>query len=291
MKRIINYSTLLLFACLINISIFSDAIRKNFYKSITNWTNYEISIISNEKLPRIDSNFDSQFPSDGIAYNLGEARDKAFRKAQKSNRKKMSYALERITLNENFTIGEYLEVNPSIKSKFIRYFNSNPELEIIEYKQNQIQLTSNLLLLGSGNLMSLFYSELGGDDIPLPEESLPGEDYTGFIIDARGTDFQPSLFPKIQNEDGRDIFNRYVANPASIQEIGMVYYSDIESSAKIRNRTGKNPYFGVPIGIAGKNKTMLVLADQEIQKILNSPISRKNLKYCKIVILLDAQAL
>jgi hypothetical protein len=265
----------------------SDVIRKDFFQSAVNWSRYEIQLIAEVNIPKIQIHEEMSGSYEQTATNLSEARNIAYSNAHKKNRSRLNIAMEKILFDENYTLGEYMEENPKYKSKIIHYFNENPEKETIVYNKNKLILESSLNLLGSNELISVFFAELGGDVLPEIHDDLPGDSYTGLIIDARGTSFRPSLFPKIQNQEGRDFFSRKIANPNSILEMGLVSYIDKENHPSIVRRVGRNPYLVNPMSIVGKNLTNLVLANEEIAKIISSPSNRKNLRLCKVVILVD----
>jgi len=92
------------------------------------------------------------------------------------------------------------------------------------------------------------------------------------------------LEPQIYSSD---LFNKFMVHPASVQEIGMVGYYSNPKDPNLIKRIGKNPYKLYPIQITGKNKTNIILPYEEGKKILSSSITKRNLKLCKIAILVN----
>ncbi|MCC5813689.1 MAG: hypothetical protein JJT78_02960 [Leptospira sp.] len=279
-KFLVSISAFLFFS-----GLGSDVVRKDFFQSAVNWSRYEIQLNTEVNVPRIQIHDELNHFSGQTATNLSEARSIAYSNAHKKNRSRMNIAMEKLLFDENYTLGEYMEENPKYKSKIIHYFNENPEKETIVYEKNKLVLESRLNLLGSQELISVFFPELGGEVLPEIHDDLPSDSFTGLIIDARGTSFRPSLFPKIQNQEGRDIFSRKIANPNSILELGLVSYMENSNHPSVARRVGRNPYLVNPMSVVGKNLTNLVLANEEIAKIISSPSNRKNLRLCKVVIL------
>lgn len=261
----------------------AQVVRKDFYATVTNWSDYSLTVNTSETLPPIAIH--SKNTSSGFAPNLSEARNSALVQARFINRSKLNLALERIVLDENHNLGEYMDENPIFRDSVIEYFNSTPETETKRLEKNTLHLESRLQLIGRKKLISLFFQDLGGGDFPEFRDHLPSEDYSGVVVDARDIEFQPSLFPKLMNEYGVDLYNRNYALPAAIQEMGMVAYLDNPKSTELRKRVGKNPYWVVPTAVSGKNKTNLVLSYEEGKKVLASSLTRRNLKLCKVVIL------
>jgi hypothetical protein len=266
--------------------LISQVLKKDFYGSVVNWTEYQIFVESKEEIPKILNEGDENSEEFGF-YNLRDARNHSYKEARISNRSKLNRALENIILDENYTVGEWMDQDSKLKSKILNYYNGEFEIENKKIQQKYLLLKSMLNLRGKKNLLSLLYSDLGGEEIPTFTDSLPTSEFTGFIFDLRELSIQPSLFPKIQNEYGTDIFNKYMAHPASVQELGMVgYYSDA-NDPRLVQRVGKNPYKIFPIQVVGKNKTNLIIPYEEAKKILSSERNRKNIKLCKIAFLIQ----
>jgi len=180
-----------------------------------------------------------------------------------------------------------MDQDSKLKTKIINYYNCDIEIENKKIHQNFLSLKSTLVLRGNNNLISMLYTELGGEDFPEYTDGSPEVEFTGLLIDLRDHQFNPSLFPKIQNEYGADLFNKFMVHPASVQEIGMVGYYSNPKDPNLIKRIGKNPYKLYPIQITGKNKTNIILPYEEGKKILSSSITKRNLKLCKIAILVN----
>ena len=67
-----------------------------------------------------------------------------------------------------------------------------------------------------------------------------------------------------------------------------MYMSDPVQAMKDK-RVGENPYFILATNVTGKNKTKLTIPTKEAMKILSSKETKKNLKKCKVIILLRRQ--
>ncbi|WCL48019.1 hypothetical protein [Leptospira sp. GIMC2001] len=286
MKNFSAIALILLFGSLLPQSDLSaDVLIKDFFGAISNWTNFKLEVETKEELQRISIDDGSENLDSETVSSLNHARTNAYQRAKKDNRQKLNRALEKITIDENYNLGEYMDENPNLREKIIHYYNAEPEIEKKKYEKNFLYLKSQLHFLGKNNLISKFYSELGGEEFPILNDNLPPVAFTGLVIDARDFKLNPAIFPKIQNEYGADIFNKRIAHPASVQEFGMILYLSDPKSKLLEKRVGNNPYWTVPIGVTGKNKTNLTVSYEVALKILSSTITQKNLKLCKIVIL------
>lgn len=259
-------------------NLIPDTLQKTIYNTTINWTNWELQIEVQEPLPKIVHN----------EPNLDQQRNIAYERAMRSTLSRMSVGLESIVFNENYTLGEYLRENKDLMDAYLSFFNSNPGKTTQVYNNNYLVLKTKIKILGTGNLLSLFYNEWGGDDLPEIRDYLPEEKYTGFLIDARDIKLQPSLFPKIQLEDGRDILNKEIAYPNAIQERGLVLFIDNESSSILKKRIGDKPLRIPALYITGKNQTNFVVPFREVQKVLSSPTNRHNWRLCKIAVLISS---
>jgi hypothetical protein len=54
-------------------------------------------------------------------------------------------------------------------------------------------------------------------------------------------------------------------------------------------RVGEKPYLIVATNVTGKNKTLFTIPTKEAVKVLATKETRKNLKKCKVIILLRKQ--
>lgn len=285
-NKIKNIKLILFFSLLLHSTLDAQVIRKDFFGSVVNWSEYTIFVESKEEIPKIlvESNLNQ---SEFGFYNLTDARNYSYKRAKSSNRTKLNRSLENLFFDENFTVGEWMDQNENLKSKIINYYNGDIEIENKKIQKNFLSLKSTLVLRGNNNLISMFYSDLGGEDFPDFTDSLPEVDFTGLIIDLRDQNFNPSIFPKIQNEYGADLFNKNIAHPASIQEMGMVAYYSNPKDPNLLRRVGNNPYKLYPIQITGKNKTNIIIPYEEGKKLLSSSITKINLKLCKVAILVN----
>jgi hypothetical protein len=277
---------MILFSLFMSYQIDAQVLRKDFFGSVVNWSDYSIFVESKEEIPKILVESDLNQSEFGF-YNLSDSRNYSYKRAKSSNRSKLNRSLENLYFDENYTVGEWMDQDTNLKSKIISYYNGDIEIENKKIQQNFLSLKSTLVLRGNNNLISMFYTELGGEDFPEYTDGSPEVEFTGLLIDLRDHQFNPSLFPKIQNEYGADLFNKFMVHPASVQEIGMVGYYSNPKDPNLIKRIGKNPYKLYPIQITGKNKTNIILPYEEGKKILSSSITKRNLKLCKIAILVN----
>lgn len=103
----------------------------------------------------------------------------------------------------------------------------------------------------------------------ISEEAEPGEAYTGLIVDARGLEVQPAMYPRLITMAGEVIYDLMRANPNAVIEKGLVEYSlDIEVTEHSL-RVGGNPLIVEAISVSGEYGADIVLTEEDAEKILS----------------------
>jgi hypothetical protein len=112
-----------------------------------------------------------------------------------------------------------------------------------------------------------------------------GEVYTGLIVDASGTDFQPAMSPQIHTQSGDEIYGTLDVSPDFASGVGIAGYANSVQEAKDDNsRVGNNPLVVKAINAKGPFNADAVISNQD-GKILKDAVSKVNfLKKCKVII-------
>ena len=112
-----------------------------------------------------------------------------------------------------------------------------------------------------------------------------GRVYTGLIIDARGTGAQPAMSPRVFDEAGNELYGSAYVEQEFVLKHGMAgYVKDLEQ-AEANDRVAGNPLTVKAVGVAGKNKTDLVLADQDAARIRQLAANLNFLREARVVVL------
>jgi hypothetical protein len=111
--------------------------------------------------------------------------------------------------------------------------------------------------------------------------------YTGVLIDARGIEFSPALFPRLVNEDGRTVYGPEFFIASYATERGSVGYYSNAAAAQIDDRLGFNPIRINALKAFGRNPTDLVIANAEARRLHGSVDNLKLLERCRVIILTD----
>lgn len=130
-----------------------------------------------------------------------------------------------------------------------------------------------------------------------PIDIVPSREYSGIIIDARGSlpvhgefvqsETFPAFFPTIWDENMNIIYEKNIADKNVIQENGLVQYGWNNDFKNYDERVGKDPLYIKAIRVYGRNRTDPLIRKRDSLKILTVEANRKLLKDGKVVILLD----
>lgn len=284
MKRI--YLLLVLF---FSVSLGSKPIQdKDIYSSVVNWTDLLISSSVKETIPKIVfDEEDPEFSGKNTATSQGKAHSLARKKAKEKLKVRLSQRLESIFFNADYTVYEYTQVNPQVRLRLNSYIGSEKEEYDFQFVKNVLEAKASLPLKGKEGILSHIPVEYGTESVPEFSEELVPVEFSGLVVDARHLKLKKALYPKIQTDRGLDIYSPLYVKEAYAIETGYIVYKEDQLGKGVEAKVGKNPYFVLALGTAGKNQTDLVIPTDEAAKFLSHPESRKNLTRCRVLILVS----
>ena len=134
-----------------------------------------------------------------------------------------------------------------------------------------------------------------------PIEIIASREYTGIIIDARGSipvhgefisdKVYPAFFPTIWDENMNIIYEKNIADKNIVQDKGLVSYGWKNDFQFYDERVGGDPLYIKASKVYGRNRTDPVIRKKDALKILTVEANRKLLKEGKVVIILDKENL
>ncbi|MCT8332521.1 hypothetical protein NUH30_02430 [Leptospira sp. 85282-16] len=284
MKRI--YILLIVF---FSVSLGSKPIQdKDIYSSVVNWTDLFIASSVKETIPKIVfDEEDPEFSGKNTATSQGKAHSLARKKAKEKLKVRLSQRLESIFFNADYTVFEYTQVNPQVRLRLNSYIGSEKEEYDFQFVKNVLEAKASLPLKGKDGILSHIPVEYGSESVPEFSEEVVSVEFSGLIVDARHLNLKKALYPKIQTDRGLDIYTPLYVKEAYAIETGYIVYKEDQIGKGVEAKVGKNPYFVLALGIAGKNQTDLVIPTDEAAKFLSHPESRKNLTRCRVLILVS----
>lgn len=134
-----------------------------------------------------------------------------------------------------------------------------------------------------------------------PIDIVSSREYTGIIIDARGTvpvhgefvssEVFPAFFPTVWDEDMNIVYEKNIADSKTVQSEGLVEYNWQDDFEIYEKKAGGNPLYIKACKVYGRNRTDPIIRRRDALKILTVEANRKLLRDGKVVILLDKKNL
>lgn len=261
---------------------------QDFFRTIVNWYDLTITAQVIEPLPRIV--FDEDDPDFGkpnTVTNKSRSDLLARKKAKEKLRIRLSQRLEMLLLDSNYTVYEYTQINPFARTKINTFIGDEKESFDFQPKKNQLIAKASLRLSGKFGFLTYLPMQYGSEEMPIFSEELTPVEFSGLVVDARHLAIKKSLFPNIQSDRGLDVYSPVYVKESYAVETGYIVYRTDTDEKNWEKRVGKDPYFVVALGLAGKNQTDIILPSDEVAKLLSHPQTRRNLTRCRVMILVS----
>ncbi|MCB1190225.1 MAG: hypothetical protein H7A23_08145 [Leptospiraceae bacterium] len=270
------------------LSLKNDLIVQDFFNTIINWSGHYIYIKVNETLPRVVVDVeDPDYGKEHTNFNVTEARNKSLRKAKERTLIHIVRTIENLYLDEDYTILKKVHEDESFRERFNQFLLDEPQNLKSKYVNNQVIVESKITFTGKEGLLNYLSVDYGVEEFPEFMKIPKPSSYTGLILDARHLDAKPALLPKIITDHGLEIYSSFLVDKNFAIAHGMAsFQKEPKLAMKDSNKVGINPYYVVALNSTGKNNTVFTIPTDDAIKILATEQTRKNLKKCKVIILL-----
>jgi hypothetical protein len=111
--------------------------------------------------------------------------------------------------------------------------------------------------------------------------------YTGMVVDARGIQARPAMFPRIFDEDGKEVYGLANVDREYAEKQGISGYTRDLTAAQTNHRVTANPITVKAVRTSGPGKSNIVISNTDARNIRSSAESATFLKQCKVVIVLN----
>lgn len=118
-----------------------------------------------------------------------------------------------------------------------------------------------------------------------PDQSLNRDLHTGLIIDARGLDLPPLLYPTILSEQGKEIYSSLFISREFAVQYGVCAYSCDMEAAVSSSRIGNNPLIFKALRKEGSKGGSLIISMADAKALEKVTERHKFLKECRVIIL------
>jgi hypothetical protein len=218
-----------------------------------------------------------------------------------------------LRVSDGMKVRDLVQVDPKLRSKILKIVRSAKMRGIRYLSDSTIELSLEVRIWGKeGVAEALLSSDLKSKMPPLEspemdrlralerrieaieeflkslgyggalqEEPIP--EYTGLVLDLRGTGFKPSIFPRIICE-GEELYSLEMVDREILVENGMVMYTDSLDLEKIKDRVGENPLI-IDVRRLSPDKTDPIIGSN--LKLFKIQSLRDALKRCGVVMVVD----
>jgi len=121
----------------------------------------------------------------------------------------------------------------------------------------------------------------------VPYETGDAPAYTGILVDAKGLESRPALFPQVVTESGDDVFSTDFAKPEQVTQYGLVGYFYDRTQALTADRLGSSPLIVRALAVTGTNYCDLVISQADAARIHGSKSNLELLSRCRVGFLVD----
>ncbi len=243
---------------------------------------------------RVYSHLTISVPND---HNAASNRMIQMERAREQAKVNYYRVLRLLNVEEGLSLLDYFD-RDGYKSRELYSLIDNAKLYRIEYPDiNSIRFTYYINLYGPDSIMNILMG--GRESFTESLQSYMGfnysTDYTGVIIDARGTlrsfnnyevVVRPSLFIAVRDSNDRLVFNQYNVLPDVIRNTGMVGYS-YDILADHTNRVGNRPLRIVATGVGDRQGAVIVISERDAKLMLSSDSTKEAIRNGRVVIIID----
>ncbi len=214
--------------------------------------------------------------------SVNNARSRAIEDAKDKATESLIMVISIIQVDPIRSLGNYIQSDEYTQMQLGLYAHDIK----YSFKPDGAIATQCTAMLPMGRLLKLLPEALPAKDIPTLPVTLPSTEYSGLIVDTRGQQFHPMLFPSIFAEDGTEIFGKEFIDSRDAYMYGTVAYAFSDDVALRHKKAGRNPYYCASLRLYNRCP---VIANSDLKKILASSVTRNNLKKGNIVIIIDRE--
>ena len=215
--------------------------------------------------------------------------------------------IRKLNFDGDFKVGEYLSMNPRIARRFDRIPMLARPVDTKYLSDGTVSAEYELSI--TGTILKTIMPKTGGgiplaplccpvckrpwpENLEIPEgvtlipiETEPTTSYTGIVIDATGLKLKPALFPKILNEEGKEVYSLSFVSDKYVQESGLISYVKNQSEAYLNDRAGLNPLRIDALRVNGRLNSDIIITNFDAERMHQSQRNLKLLEYCKVVVI------
>lgn len=208
---------------------------------------------------------------------------------------RLQETLKELRLNAEATLGQIADGNPTVNNRLAALVKDAEVVDRWSGDDGSTQLLARLTLLGQRGLYAALtplelarLSRLGPNKRTPPEQP-SGVAYngSGLVIDARGLNAAPGLFPRILTRSGHVIYDLTSIEPNQLVLRGLSLYRQSLSGVKADPVIGPNPLIIMADEAAGAQRVDLILEDKAGETVLAADARAGFLRAARIGVVID----
>jgi hypothetical protein len=217
----------------------------------------------------------------GTVISLNRGRVDAYRRARERAIENMVQLVKGIRVDADTMFADLLERNDAVQSRIVNLIAGR--VKVREFPMD-FSTTGCRVEIPIGDLLPALPYTYPSDEFPSRIDNPVHTNYTSLIIDARGLNVEPMILPSIFNEEGLEVYGRFMVDIRHATKHGIVAYASNHDGA-MKNRTaGDHPYYTMAIR---EIKGCPVLADRDVRKIFSGTGTIEQLKKCRVIFIID----
>jgi hypothetical protein len=222
--------------------------------------------------------------------NAAQARAMAERAAQVVALRNLLEAVKGVRVDSATTVENFMVTSDVIKTEVSGFIQGAMPIDKKYMSDGSVEVTVGMRLTGAladTLLPKGLATPLTPMTAPSGATAVPGQLYTGLIVDARGLGVRPAMAPKILNEDGKEIYgSASISRDFAVRE-GMVGYLKDPASALANPRVTDKPMMVKALKVSGDARVDTVISNADAAALQSAAQNLNMLQKCRVIILVD----
>jgi hypothetical protein len=218
--------------------------------------------------------------------NAAQARAMAERAAQVVAYRNLLEAVKGVRVDSATTVENFIVTSDVIKTEVSGIIQGATIMDKKYMSDGSVEVTVGMKLTGA--LADALLPKIPQASAPVPGvAAVPGQIYTGLIVDARGLGVRPAMAPKILNEDGKEVYGSAWVNRDWAVREGMVGYLKDPAAAQANSRVTDKPLTVKALKVSGDGRVDMVISNADAATLQNASQNLSMLEKCRVIVLVD----
>lgn len=210
------------------------------------------------------------------------ARMDAYGKAREAARELIAYAIRDIKTDGASTVGTLLDADPAAQEQMERTLDEKVVSRESPGGFLEAKCSASIKI---SDLTAAVPYDYPGAEFPVGQPNPLATEYTSVIIDLRGREMSPMLFPSIYDQDGLEIYGRRYVSAKKACARGLARWCFDEKSARALKIAGEHPFYTAALSALNGSP---VVSRADARKILSHRKTREKLKRCAVIFIIDS---